>query len=166
MRGFTLIELMVTIAIVAIVAALAAPNFSAFLDRSRTETSASILYTALLTARSEAVKRNQEVTIRANTAGNFESGWTIFADNDGDGVLDGGEESIRTQSAFSDDITARITGISYITFSANGTAVNSSGSNQSRFNVCGRSGVTSDGYLLGVQATGRAHKEKGATSCP
>lgn len=74
--GFTIIELMVVVAVLAILATLTAPSFSSIIALQRVKTGASDLYIALTIARSEAVKRNANVTITPNVAG-WEAGWTI-----------------------------------------------------------------------------------------
>jgi type IV fimbrial biogenesis protein FimT len=62
-RGFTLIELMVVVAITAILLAAAAPSFTSFFDKQRVKNAASQLYGDLQFARSEAVQRNRKVKI-------------------------------------------------------------------------------------------------------
>lgn len=62
-RGFTLVELLVVIALVAIILALAAPSFTGTLARKRLEGVASELATDIQYARSEAAQRNSEVGI-------------------------------------------------------------------------------------------------------
>jgi type IV fimbrial biogenesis protein FimT len=79
--GFTLIELMVTISVAAILMALAAPNFTPVIRSSRLSTYSNDLIAALNLARSEAVKRGQEVVVRKIGA-NWEGGWAIFVDID------------------------------------------------------------------------------------
>lgn len=85
-NGFTLIELMVTLAIVAIVATLAVPDFRIFVQNNRLTAQNNALITAINTARSEAVKRRQTVTLCASTNGadcntnNWELGWLVFVD--------------------------------------------------------------------------------------
>lgn len=74
-RGFTATELMVTIAIVAILAAVAAPSFSDIMARQRTRAVSSDLFTSLTRARSEAIKRNTDITLAA--AGEWHEGWAI-----------------------------------------------------------------------------------------
>ena len=81
--GFTLMELLVTISIVGILAALAIPSFQSTIQNNRLTTSANSLVTALNLARSEAVKRGQMVVVR-RTGANWENGWQVFVDIDRD----------------------------------------------------------------------------------
>lgn len=75
-NGFTLIELMVTIAILAIIATIAVPSFQSIIERNRTVTQANNFLSAVQLARSEAVKRRDTVTLTADS-GNFENGWCV-----------------------------------------------------------------------------------------
>tara|TARA_R110002049_G_scaffold37970_14_gene118713 strand:- start:42 stop:638 length:597 start_codon:yes stop_codon:yes gene_type:complete len=104
-RGLTLIELVVTIAILAIVVALAAPSFAAIVRDNRIATGTNLIFGALQTARSEAVRRGHRVTLCVSTdlincVGNdvtadWGEGWLMFADRDGDQTLDDGEEILQ-----------------------------------------------------------------------
>ena len=84
-KGFTLVELMVTLAVLAIVLSMAAPSFSSMLQENRASTLGSELQGALQFARSEAVKRRQSVVIcRSNAAGSscengtdWSGGWLV-----------------------------------------------------------------------------------------
>jgi type IV fimbrial biogenesis protein FimT len=60
-RGFTLVELMVTIAVLAIVVGVAAPSLSSFIQSNRTTGNANAMVSALNFARSEAVSRAEEI---------------------------------------------------------------------------------------------------------
>ena len=75
-RGFSVIELMVVLAILGILASLAAPAFNESIASTRVKTVASDIHLSLLRARSEAIKRNNDVTVAAS-AGDWKSGWTI-----------------------------------------------------------------------------------------
>lgn len=109
-RGFTLIELMVTVAVLAILSALAMPSMIRLIDNSRVSGAVSEYVAAINLARSEAVRRGSRVTICAAQsptvckagAGDWTAGYIVFADDGpapGDpgtpGTLDAGEEVIK-----------------------------------------------------------------------
>lgn len=75
--GFTLLELMVVLAITVILALIAAPAMSSLIASQRLRAMASDLYLALEKTRSEAVKRNASVTL-AYRSGGWTSGWQIL----------------------------------------------------------------------------------------
>lgn len=79
--GFTLIELMVVVALAAIMASLAAPSFRSFVSGQRIKTAASDFVMAAIFARSEAIKRNADVTITpvTSSATGWKDGWTVAA---------------------------------------------------------------------------------------
>lgn len=66
-RGFTLVELAVTLAVIAIVVTLAIPAFTSLINGNRLTAQANELVADIQTARSEAVKRNQPVTLCPST---------------------------------------------------------------------------------------------------
>ena len=76
-RGFTIIELMIVVVIVAILATFAAPNLSEMVGRMRLKTASGELHTSLLFARSEAIKRNAVVTIVPTNAADWSQGWQV-----------------------------------------------------------------------------------------
>jgi type IV fimbrial biogenesis protein FimT len=77
-RGFTLVEVMIVVAILAVVAAIGAPEFSRFIADQRLRATATDLVASLLVARSEAIKRNADVTL-ARSASGWPGGWTVAA---------------------------------------------------------------------------------------
>ena len=74
-QGFTAIELMVVVAIVAVLAALAGPSFTPLIERWRVRDAAEALTASLYLARSEAIKRGGGVTIDAT--GGWSTGWKL-----------------------------------------------------------------------------------------
>ncbi|MBF0444372.1 MAG: GspH/FimT family pseudopilin [Magnetococcales bacterium] len=75
--GFTLMELMVVLAIVAISASIAMPNFRNFMLTQEVKTATVDLHLSMLYARSEAVKRNSSVTLTPVTTGVWNGGWDV-----------------------------------------------------------------------------------------
>jgi type IV fimbrial biogenesis protein FimT len=75
--GFTLIELMVTLAVAAILVTIAVPGMATLVQNSRTTSQTNELVSALNLARSEAVKRGRTVTVRAE-GGEFADGWCVY----------------------------------------------------------------------------------------
>ena len=78
-RGFTMIELMVTVTIIAIMLGIGVPSFRDFVAGQKVKSASHDLRTALVLARSEAIKRNAEVTVAPIVADSWVSGWTVKA---------------------------------------------------------------------------------------
>jgi len=76
-RGFTLIELMITIVIVAIGVALAVPAWNEFTEKRQIVAATEDVASFIEFARHEAVKRNQPVFVQWNTTGGHSSDWCI-----------------------------------------------------------------------------------------
>jgi type IV fimbrial biogenesis protein FimT len=89
-RGFTLLELMIALFLLAILATLAAVNFGSITGALRVRAAALDLSSDLAYARSEAVKRNADVTL-ARIGGEWATGWAITAS--------GGAVTLRTRNA-------------------------------------------------------------------
>jgi type IV fimbrial biogenesis protein FimT len=131
-NGFTLTELMVTLAIIAIIATLSGPSFSDMIKNNRLTTQANEFITDLNVTRSEAVKRGTPVimcrsinTTTCDTDGSrakqWESGWLVFVDINGDTNVDAneilrvhnklsGNNSLRSNTLIQHEITYQPTG--------------------------------------------------------
>jgi type IV fimbrial biogenesis protein FimT len=79
LRGFTLIELMVTVMVAAIMLGIGIPSFRSFIAGQKVKTASYDLVSSLMLARSEAVKRNTAVTLTAGSATAWGKGWTVSA---------------------------------------------------------------------------------------
>ncbi|MFC1578862.1 GspH/FimT family pseudopilin [Pseudomonadota bacterium] len=95
--GVTLIELAITLAVLAVTVTVITPSMQQLLHGNRLRTEASRLLDALNLARSEAVIRNTPVALcpapapgdqAASCSGRFADGWIVFSDTDSDGLFD------------------------------------------------------------------------------
>jgi type IV fimbrial biogenesis protein FimT len=112
-KGLTLLELMITLAIAAILIASAAPSFRESIQNTRMVTQVNELQAALSLARSEAIKRNENVTVcrsndGASCTGNWQDGWIVFVDLNFNGSVNGdGDE---TDCEANEDCVLRVHG--------------------------------------------------------
>ncbi len=95
--GFTLIELMVVLAIGAILLSLAVPSFRSTIQNNRISTQANELVSTLQLARGEAIKRGRTITVCVSTdqatctGTNWAGGWIAFADVNANGSVNTGD---------------------------------------------------------------------------
>jgi len=131
--GFTLIELMVTISLIVVIMALAAPSFTAFQRNAQLTSSANTLLSSLTAARAEAMKRGRNVTVAPVTGSNWNSGWIVFVDEDGSGAKNGSEAVLATEPAPESTITIETVpaGTAYVMFNGSGYPRLSGGAFQS-----------------------------------
>lgn len=80
LRGFTLIELLVTIVMIAVLSVIAAPSYLTFQRNSELRASANNFLGTIVMARSEAMKRQQNVYVIPLDGSNWSSGWVAFVD--------------------------------------------------------------------------------------
>jgi type IV fimbrial biogenesis protein FimT len=92
--GFTLIETLMVVVILAVLAGIAAPSMRAFMDSQVVKTPASDLYASLVLARSEAIKRNAAIDI-VPTATDWAQGWQVRLQSEPDPT-----KALRTQNGY------------------------------------------------------------------
>lgn len=85
-KGFTIVELMVTIAIAAILLSVAAPSYTTFIRNSQLSDAVSEFMTAVNVARGNAIKQGINTYLVPTTGTDWSTGWYVFADGNWDGV--------------------------------------------------------------------------------
>lgn len=93
-KGFSLIELLIALAVISIAMAVSVPSFRVWVDNFRLIGAANGVMDGLQRARSEAVRRNRNVVVNF-TAG----GWQLFVDDNGNFVRNGSELLLLSHTA-------------------------------------------------------------------
>ncbi len=135
-RGFTLIELMVTIAIAAILMMVAVPSVTAFQRNAELTSTTNSLLAAINAARGEALKRGMNAMVVPAVGTNWNSGIIAFVDTDRSQSYSGSDITILTTSALPSYFTVDAAGSNtqtvlssapYIMFNPSGYAVTKGG---------------------------------------
>ena len=158
--GYTLIELMSMLAVVSILVSVGLPMLNVFFDSNRMVSNTNDLVAGLNIARSEAIKQQTRVTLcqSADTAsctgsGQWEDGWIVFQDPNGNATVDGGERILRLNAAVDGQVTIRSNDVSNliassVSFTSRGLPKALNGGAQSgTFRICDKRGlkVNADG---------------------
>lgn len=176
-QGFTLIELMVTIAVLGLLLSIAVPSFEQVMLDSRRTSDVNELLLSLNLARSEALKRNRHVTICKSDDGAtcatgttpWKKGWIVFVNNGSANVssVEAGEEILLVKGRLkkSIDLTPSATVTDFASFRPDGR-VNA----PAAFTLCDKRGADHARGIF-VSATGRPtsgdkHLDGSALVCP
>lgn len=147
--GFTLMEMIATIVIAAIMITMAVPGLATFMNNNRMVTQINDFVASANIARMEAVKRaahvvvckSSNLTSCATSGGGWEQGWIAFVDSDSSGTHDAGEDIITSHGPLSSGIT--LTGSA-----SNSTYVTADVSSTFYFKSDGSSNLTAYGEIV------------------
>lgn len=167
-KGYSLIEVMVVVAILAILAGVGAPSLGNWLQSNQIRGQTATLSGLLRSARVEALTRNNSVTLSTSAGGSnwkgtvqmyldVSGGNSAFTPADGDILiremdLSGGNTSIFGNTPAAD----------YVSFDNEGRLDEA---DPVVFAVCGRDAVTADGYRIEINVVGRVSERKDAQDC-
>ena len=169
--GFTLIELVVTLTIVGILATIAAPSMSSFIQNNRLRTQVSDFVVDLNFARSEATKQKSNVAI---CAGNtivgcdatkaWQDGRLVFIDADNSSSFNAGDTILRSHEALEGNNTLanKTTSGKILIFNSSGSVANP-GTGDGTYAFCDRRGA-SLGRGVEVLNTGRVRSFQNVTA--
>jgi type IV fimbrial biogenesis protein FimT len=167
--GFTLVELMITVAVVAILAAIALPSFQTSIRSNRAATATNEMIASLSLARTEAIRSNRSASMCASADGtacgaNWSAGWIVWADTNNDNAVTAGERIIRFSQG-SDQMQVQ-SSASVLRFDSRGRRAVPAGAAQGAITVqpaqCG--GVNHRRTLI-VNASGQVRKDGQPGAC-
>jgi len=129
-QGVTLLELMITVAIIAILGSIALPSFSSALQSNRVATTSNEFMASVAYARSEAMRNNRGAVMCPSTdglvcGGTWANGWIVWADRNGNGLQGADEPPLRVQGPL---VRQTAPGNTPIRFSPRGTVASGAAS--------------------------------------
>lgn len=166
-HGFTLTEALVALAVLGILLGLAAPAMSALRQKHQMQAQAEDLLGSLMLARSEALKRQERVTLclrgpdgQCAASGSWAQGWLVFVDRDADARRGAQEEVLQLHDPLPEGLalTGNGTMVRYISYGPEGYSLQLTGQFQSgTLSLC-RAGAP-QGWRLVVNALGKPRLE-------
>jgi type IV fimbrial biogenesis protein FimT len=159
-HGFTLVELLVTLAVLAILISAAAPAFHNVTLNNKLRSHSNNIVASVLLARSEAIKRNGVVrmcisadgaTCAAGGNASWEQGWVVYHDTGNTGTLDTGDDPIIRHENPASHGFKILSSVKSLSFQPSGT-----GASQATLKVCRATpNVGSQERQVTISATGR-----------
>lgn len=171
-KGFTVVEMMIGLAVGAIILITAVPSFVTLMQRNEIGSASDQLYASLATARSEAVKRRDSVRVcpSSNSSscrndGVWSDGWLVFSDDDGNGQPNSTADIIKavpsTSLADGVDLGCDNAVDDGVTFAATGTAWGNAGA----FRIC-HANSNASSRQISISAGGRIeYSTRAQTDC-
>lgn len=168
--GFTLVELMISVALLAVMLAVGIPSFTTMTQKNNLATASNRFVSSIALTRSEAISRNTTVVMcninpasnACDTNGLWESGWVVWVDLDGDNVIEEPNEALNSEVIHREDAmptgyTLRATTYSNrITFAPTGEASGDIASAADTFRLCDNSQNVVNSRSINFNAVGRA----------
>jgi len=141
-QGFTIIELMIVVAVLVVLLSLGVPGMTQIIVKTRVKNASFDVYSSILAARSDAISRNKTITLTPS-GGNWASGWTI-TDSDGN--------TVKTQDPLS-GIT--VTGPATLVYISTGHLPAGTALADRRFSLTAPDASASDGRCITIDLSGR-----------
>lgn len=161
-RGLTLIELMVVVALVAILGMLSTGSMRGVIERNRIATGIDGFVGDLQFARSEAITRGLPVTLCPSSDGascltgdQWQQGWIVFSDPDGSGTVSGPDAVLRRHKAWgANDTFVATPGTGVLTYGRDGFLIKLAGSSAT-LRAQASSGDTGSARCVSINRVGR-----------
>ena len=172
MQGFTLLEMLVVLAVSAVLMMVVVPSFSSVIDSVKVTSATNVFLSGLHLARSEAIKRNSRVAlcktadgVSCAASGGWEQGWIVFHDADNNGTREGSELVIQRELPLPSRL--RLTGNQYVAryvsfTSTGGTRLIGGNFQAGTLTVCRQSGQAAEARQIILNAVGRPRVKKTA----
>lgn len=169
-RGFTLVELMIVLAIVSVLVGTAVPALTSTVKSVQLSSASNDLLGGLLLARSEAIKRNGRGVICRSAdgatcaaSGSWEQGWLVFHDANNDGSRDAGEAIVQNVQPLAGDLRVKgnVSVARYISYGADGgTRFAGGGFQAGTITLCLRSADPGEARQIIVSSSGRPRVQR------
>lgn len=169
-QGFTLVELLVTLAVSALLLAVAVPSTAVIVKSVRLSSASNVFLSGLYLARGEAIKRNARVVlcksldgVACAMVGGWEQGWIVFHDANNNGLRDANELVIRREASLSSGLRLRgnMNVARYVSFAPTGaTKLLSGGFQAGTLTICHESAESGEGREIVLNAVGRPRVHK------
>ena len=172
-KGYSLIELLVSLAILGILLAVALPNFQDTIESNVTNSQAKLFMTTLNLARSEAIKRGTNVGICPSNDGldcdaaSWSTGWAVFVDVNGDadgtdGSIDAGDIVIRVFDALGANSVLTVT-TNYMEYNSLGFSATAG---IQTMLLCPATNNAANARSVEIGVFGRGRRIEGGLACP